>query len=71
MSSFGDFVALSEKCDELTAKIISREVSDGIIAPDYEPTAMNLLAKKKGGNYVILKVCGRIISFPTLLLTPK
>ncbi|VDD91521.1 unnamed protein product [Enterobius vermicularis] len=56
MSSFGDFVALSEKCDELTAKIISREVSDGIIAPDYEPTAMNLLAKKKGGNYVILKI---------------
>lgn len=56
MSSFGDFIALSEKCDELTAKIISREVSDGVIAPDYDDNALALLAKKKNGNYTILKV---------------
>ncbi|KHJ94895.1 AICARFT/IMPCHase bienzyme [Oesophagostomum dentatum] len=60
MSSFGDFIALSEKCDELTAKIInrlcSREVSDGVVAPGYEPAALSLLAKKKNGNYCILKI---------------
>ncbi|PIO75404.1 hypothetical protein TELCIR_02558 [Teladorsagia circumcincta] len=56
MSSFGDFIALSEKCDELTAKIINREVSDGIVAPSYEPAALSLLAKKKNGNYCVLKV---------------
>lgn len=56
MSSFGDFIALSGKCDELTARIISREVSDGIVAPDYEDAALNILAKKKSGNYIILKV---------------
>jgi phosphoribosylaminoimidazolecarboxamide formyltransferase/IMP cyclohydrolase len=56
MSSFGDFVALSDKCDELTAKIISREVSDGVIAPEYDDAALSLLAKKKNGNYTILKV---------------
>ncbi|XGW29535.1 hypothetical protein V3C99_008957, partial [Haemonchus contortus] len=56
MSSFGDFIALSEKCDELTAKIINREVSDGIVAPSYDPAALSLLAKKKNGNYCVLKV---------------
>ncbi|EGT59922.1 hypothetical protein CAEBREN_25954 [Caenorhabditis brenneri] len=56
MSSFGDFIALSEKCDELTAKIINREVSDGVVAPDYEPAALSLLAKKKNGNYCVLKI---------------
>lgn len=56
MSSFGDFVALSEKCDELTAKIIHREVSDGVVAPDFDAAALSLLAKKKNGNYCILKV---------------
>ncbi|CAJ0933268.1 unnamed protein product, partial [Mesorhabditis belari] len=56
MSSFGDFIALSEKCDELTAKIINREVSDGVVAPDYEPAALSLLAKKKNGNYTVLKI---------------
>uniref|UniRef100_A0A1I7UB20 Phosphoribosylaminoimidazolecarboxamide formyltransferase n=1 Tax=Caenorhabditis tropicalis TaxID=1561998 RepID=A0A1I7UB20_9PELO len=55
MSSFGDFIALSEKCDELTAKIINREVSDGVVAPDYDPAALSLLAKKKNGNYCVLK----------------
>jgi phosphoribosylaminoimidazolecarboxamide formyltransferase/IMP cyclohydrolase len=56
MSSFGDFVALSDRCDELTAKIISREVSDGVIAPEYDDAALSLLAKKKNGNYTVLKV---------------
>ena len=56
MSSFGDFIALSERCDEITAKIISREVSDGVIAPDYDEMALSILAKKKNGNYTVLKV---------------
>lgn len=57
MSSFGDFIALSHRCDEVTAKIISREVSDGVIAPDYDDSALAILAKKKNGNYIVLKVC--------------
>lgn len=57
MSSFGDFVALSDKCDVATAKIISREVSDGIIAPDFELEALDILRKKKSGSYCILQVC--------------
>ncbi|XP_030828511.1 bifunctional purine biosynthesis protein PURH [Strongylocentrotus purpuratus] len=56
MSSFGDFVALSDVCDLPTAKIISREVSDGIIAPGYDPEALAVLAKKKGGKYCVLKM---------------
>lgn len=56
MSSFGDFIALSDTVDLDTAKIISREVSDGIIAPGYDQEAMSLLAKKKGGAYCILEV---------------
>lgn len=48
MSSFGDFVALSDVCDLVTAKIIGREVSDGIIAPGYTPEALEVLRKKKG-----------------------
>ncbi|XP_050296212.1 bifunctional purine biosynthesis protein ATIC [Anthonomus grandis grandis] len=56
MSSFGDFVALSDVCDEVTAKIISREVSDGIIAPGYTPEALGLLAKKKNGAYCVLQI---------------
>uniref|UniRef100_A0A915EDP4 Phosphoribosylaminoimidazolecarboxamide formyltransferase n=1 Tax=Ditylenchus dipsaci TaxID=166011 RepID=A0A915EDP4_9BILA len=55
MSSFGDFIALSHRCDELTAKIISREVSDGVIAPDFDENALSILAKKKNGNYTVLK----------------
>ncbi|XP_038058116.1 bifunctional purine biosynthesis protein ATIC-like [Patiria miniata] len=54
MSSFGDFVALSDICDVPTAKILAKEVSDGIIAPGYEPEAQEILAKKKGGKYCIL-----------------
>ncbi|XP_022258328.1 bifunctional purine biosynthesis protein PURH-like [Limulus polyphemus] len=56
MSSFGDFIALSATCDVVTAKIISREVSDGIIAPDYDPAALEILKKKKSGKYCILKM---------------
>lgn len=55
-SSFGDFIALSEKVDVCTANLIRREISDGIIAPDYDPEAFKILTKKKGGKYVILKV---------------
>lgn len=56
MSSFGDFVALSAPCDLATARIISREVSDGIIAPGYSPEAFDVLSKKKGGKYCVLEV---------------
>jgi len=56
MSSFGDFVALSDVCDVVTARIISREVSDGIIAAGYEPEALEILKKKKNGGYCILQV---------------
>lgn len=56
MSSFGDFVALSDTCDVVTAKIISREVSDGIIAPGYTEEALELLRKKKNGSYCVLQI---------------
>jgi len=56
MSSFGDFIALSDVCDVITAKIISREVSDGIIAPGYAPEAFDILKKKKNGSYCILQM---------------
>nr|KAF6449671.1 5-aminoimidazole-4-carboxamide ribonucleotide formyltransferase/IMP cyclohydrolase [Molossus molossus] len=58
MSSFGDFVALSDICDVPTAKIISREVSDGIVAPGYDEEALKILSKKKNGNYCVLQVIG-------------
>ncbi len=56
MSSFGDFIALSHTVDIPTAKIISREVSDGVIAPGYQAEALDILRKKKGGKYCVLKV---------------
>ncbi|XP_039599312.1 bifunctional purine biosynthesis protein PURH [Polypterus senegalus] len=56
MSSFGDFVALSDVCDVPTARIISREVSDGIIAPGFEEEALKILAKKKSGAYCVLQM---------------
>lgn len=56
IASFGDFIALSDPVDESTARIIRREVSDGIIAPDYEPEALDILKRKQGGRYVILKI---------------
>ena len=56
MSSYGDWIALSDTCDVETAAIIAREVSDGIIAPDYTGEAMEILKKKKKGNYCVLKM---------------
>jgi len=56
MSSFGDFIALSAPCDLATAKIISREVSDGVIAPGYAAEALEVLKKKKAGKYCILQI---------------
>ena len=56
MSSYGDWIALSDTCDVETAAIIAREVSDGIIAPDYTGEAVEILKKKKKGNYCILKM---------------
>ncbi len=56
MCSFGDWVALSDKCDVTTALLIKREVSDGIIAPDYEPEALEILKSKRNGNYNIVKI---------------
>ncbi|WFD44230.1 bifunctional phosphoribosylaminoimidazolecarboxamide formyltransferase/IMP cyclohydrolase [Malassezia psittaci] len=56
MSSFGDFIALSDKVDRQTAKIISREVSDGVIAPAYDQDALDLLLPKKGGKYCVLQM---------------
>ncbi len=56
MSSFGDFISLSDVCDVDTARIIKREVSDGVIAPGYEPEALEILKTKKKGNYNIIKI---------------
>ena len=54
MSSFGDFIALSDVCDVDTARLIKREVSDGVIAPGYEPEALEILAQKKKGIWYYL-----------------
>lgn len=56
MSSFGDFVALSDRCDLATARIIGREVSDGVIAPGYDADALEVLRKKKNGGYCVLEM---------------
>lgn len=56
MSSFGDFISLSDKCDACTAKLIHREVSDGVIAPGYDDEALEILKTKKKGNYCILQM---------------
>ena len=56
MSSFGDFIALSDVCDADTARLIKREVSDGVIAPGYTDEAMELLMQKKKGNYNIIRI---------------
>lgn len=56
MSSFGDFIALSDVCDADTAKLIKREVSDGVIAPGYEPEALEILKSKKNGNYNVIQI---------------
>ncbi len=56
MSSFGDFISLSDVCDVDTAKLIRREVSDGVIAPGYEPEALEILKGKKNGNYNVIQI---------------
>ncbi len=56
MSSFGDWIALSDECDESTAKVIQHEVSDGIIAPGYTPEALAILKSKRKGNYTIIQI---------------
>ncbi len=56
MSSYGDFVALSDECDEQTAGFLSREVSDGIIAPSYSEAALEILKKKRKGTYLVLQM---------------
>ncbi len=56
MSSFGDWIALSDVCDVTTAMLIKREVSDGVIAPGYEPEALEILKSKRKGNYNIVKI---------------
>ncbi len=56
MSSFGDFIALSDECDECTAKLIKREVSDGVIAPGFSEKALEILKSKKNGNYNVIQI---------------
>lgn len=56
MSSFGDFIALSDSCDEITAHLIAQEVSDGIIAPHYSPKALDILKQKRQGTYNIFQI---------------
>jgi phosphoribosylaminoimidazolecarboxamide formyltransferase/IMP cyclohydrolase len=56
MSSYGDFIALSDTCDEATAMLIKREVSDGVIAPDFTPKALEILKEKRKGTYNVIKI---------------
>ena len=56
LCSFGDFIALSDECDEVTARMIAREVSDGIIAPGYTPEALEILKSKRKGGYNVVKI---------------
>ena len=56
MSSYGDFTALSDTCDAITATMLAREVSDGIIAPDYTPEALEILKTKRKGTYNVIKI---------------
>ena len=56
MSSYGDFIALSDECDEATARLINREVSDGVIAPSYSPAALEVLKAKRKGSYNVIQI---------------
>ncbi len=64
MSSYGDWIALSDPCDEVTAKLISREVSDGIIAPGYDDAALEILKKKKKGGYNVVLIDENYVPAP-------
>ncbi|MDE6882617.1 MAG: phosphoribosylaminoimidazolecarboxamide formyltransferase [Lachnospiraceae bacterium] len=65
MSSFGDFISLSDVCDAATARIIKREVSDGVIAPGYEPEALEILKAKKKGGYNVIEIDEDYVPAPT------
>lgn len=65
MSSFGDFIALSDVCDVDTARLIKREVSDGVIAPGYEPEALEILKAKKKGAYNVIQIDESYVPAPT------
>ena len=64
MSSYGDFVALSDTCDEATALLIKREVGDGVIAPDYTPEAIEILKAKRKGTYNVIKIDPNYVPAP-------
>ncbi|MBR3537224.1 MAG: phosphoribosylaminoimidazolecarboxamide formyltransferase [Oscillospiraceae bacterium] len=64
MSSYGDFIALSDECDACTAKMIQREVSDGIIAPSYTPEALEILKSKRKGTYNIIRIDADYVPAP-------
>ena len=64
MSSFGDFIALSDECDEATALLIKKEVSDGVIAPGYSEKALEILKAKKGGKYNVIKIDENFVPAP-------
>ncbi|MBO4724959.1 MAG: phosphoribosylaminoimidazolecarboxamide formyltransferase [Firmicutes bacterium] len=64
LCSFGDFIALSDVCDVTTASIVKREVSDGIIAPGYEPEALEILKSKRNGNYNIIEIDAAYVPAP-------
>lgn len=64
MSSFGDFIALSDECDKATAQLIAKEVSDGVIAPGYSDEALEILKGKKKGNYNIIKIDENYVPAP-------
>ena len=66
MSSFGDFISLSDVCDVDTAKLIKREVSDGVIAPGYEPEALEILKAKKKGNYNVIQIDPAYVPAPVV-----
>ncbi len=64
MSSYGDFVALSDTCDEATALLLKKEVSDGVIAPDYTPEALEILRAKRKGTYNVIKIDPNYVPAP-------
>jgi len=64
MSSYGDFIALSDTCDEATAKLISREVSDGVIAPGYSAEALEILQNKRKGGYTVIEISEDYVPSP-------
>lgn len=65
MSSFGDFISLSDECDEATALLIKKEVSDGVIAPSYSPKALEILKEKKNGSYCVIQIDSAYVPLAT------